>query len=92
MKNADLYDLIDVGQEDDDISLVFLSPKFQSIQDSISEEDEDDSASDDYPSHDESQQNATESESSEHVQEVAEVPEPDEDEPIAKHNMGNFKS
>ena len=55
MKNADLYDLIDVGQEDDDISLVFLSPKFQSIQDSISEEDEDDSASDDYPSHDESQ-------------------------------------
>jgi len=38
--------VIEVGQDEDEISLVFLSPKFQSIDSEISQEDEDDSGPD----------------------------------------------
>ena len=35
-----------MANEEDELSLVILSPKFQSLDDDISEEDEDDSAPD----------------------------------------------
>lgn len=83
-KNADLHEFIDPEAEEDDMSLVFLSPWFQSVQDSISEEDEDDENADYDDSEEMSEVQPTEESKDEERSELSEE--------LPQRTLGNLKT